>query len=60
MTSGDTELTIDVLHTDQNGLQAERVTLEQQEAQDQATTNQEATQATAARQTQVELEFQAV
>ena len=55
VTSGDTELTIDVLHTDENGLQAERATLEQQEAQDQATTNQQATQASAARQTQVEL-----
>ena len=55
VTSGDTELTIDVLHTDEDGLHAERVTLEQQEAQDQATTNQQATQASAARQTQVEL-----
>jgi peptidoglycan hydrolase CwlO-like protein len=55
VTSGDTELTIDALHTDENGLQAERATLEQQEAQDQATTNQEATQAGAARQTQAEL-----
>jgi hypothetical protein len=55
VTSGDTELTIDVLHSDENGLHAERATLEQQEAQDQATTNQEATQASAARQTQVEL-----
>lgn len=56
VTSGDISLTIDVLHTDENGLQAERATLEQQEAQDQATTNQEAAQANAARQTQVELE----
>jgi hypothetical protein len=55
VTSGDTELTIDVLHSDENGLHSERATLEQQEAQDQATTNQEATQASAARQTQVEL-----
>jgi hypothetical protein len=55
VTSGDTELTIADLHTDESGLQAERVTLEQQEAQDQATTTQEATQATAAAQTQVEL-----
>lgn len=55
VTSGDTELTIDVLHTDESGLHAERATLEQQEAQDQATTNQEATQGSAARQTQVEL-----
>ena len=55
VTSGDTELTIDALHTDENGLHAERATLEQQEAQDQATTDQQATQASAARQTQVEL-----
>jgi hypothetical protein len=55
VTSGDTEITIDALHSDENGLHAERGTLEQQEAQDQATTNQEATQAGAARQTQAEL-----
>jgi hypothetical protein len=55
VTSGDTELTIDVLHTDENGLDTEHATLEQQEAQDQTTTNQEATQASAAHQTQVEL-----
>jgi hypothetical protein len=55
VTTGDTDLTIDVLHTDQNGLQAERAALEQQETQDQATTNQQATQASAARQTQAEL-----
>ncbi len=41
--SGDIALTIDALHTDENELHAERVTLEQQKAQDQATTNQEAT-----------------
>ena len=55
VTSGDTELTINALHTDENGLSAERATLSQQEAQDQATTNQEATRASAARQTQGEL-----
>jgi peptidoglycan hydrolase CwlO-like protein len=55
VTSGDTELTIDALHTDEDGLHAERATLQQQEAQDQATTEQQATQASAARQTQVEL-----
>jgi peptidoglycan hydrolase CwlO-like protein len=55
VTSGDTELTIDALHTDEDGLHAERATLEQQEAQDQATTDQQAAQASAARQTQVEL-----
>ena len=43
------------LHTDENGLRAERVTLEQQEAQDQSTTNQEATLTNAARQTEVQL-----
>ena len=37
------------------GCGAERATLEQQEAQDQATTNQEATLASAARQTEVQL-----
>ena len=56
MASGDIALTIDALHTDENGLRAERATLEQQEAQDQATTNQEATLANAARQTEVQLE----
>jgi peptidoglycan hydrolase CwlO-like protein len=55
VTSGDTELTIDLLHADENGLHAERATLNLQEAQDQATTNQEAAQASAARQTQGEL-----
>ena len=53
--SGDIALTIDALHTDENGLRAERATLEQQEARDQATTNQEATSANAARQTEVQL-----
>ena len=53
--SGDIALTIDALHTDENGLRAERATLEQQEARDQATTNQEATLGNAARQTQVQL-----
>ncbi len=54
--SGDITLTIDVLHTDSNELHAERATLERQETQDQATTNQEAELATAARQTGVELQ----
>jgi septal ring factor EnvC (AmiA/AmiB activator) len=53
--SGDIALTIDALHTDENGLRAERVTLEQQEARDQATTNQEATLTNSARQTSVQL-----
>jgi len=55
VTSGDMNLVIDGLHTDENGLHAEQATLEQQEAQDQATTNQEAASANAARQTEVEL-----
>ncbi len=54
--SGDTNLTIDSLHTDENGLHAQRATLEQQQVEDQATTNQQAAQAAAARQTQVELD----
>ena len=53
--SGDIALTIAAIHTDENGLRAERATLEQQEARDQTTTNQEATLANAARQTEVEL-----
>jgi hypothetical protein len=53
--SGDIALAIDALHTDENGLRAERVTLEQQEARDQATTNQEATLANSARQTEGQL-----
>jgi hypothetical protein len=55
VTTGDANLTIDALRTDENGLNAERTVLEQQEAQDQATANQQAGQASAARQTQVEL-----
>jgi peptidoglycan hydrolase CwlO-like protein len=55
VTSGDTSLAIDVLHTDVNQLQAERATLQQQEAQDQITTNEEVAQGNAARQTQTEL-----
>ncbi len=54
--SGDISLTMDVLHSDVNELHAERATLERQETQDQATTNQEAVLAQAARQTGVELE----
>jgi hypothetical protein len=53
--SGDIALTTAALHTDEQGLRAQRATLEQQEAADQATTNQEATLATAARQTAVQL-----
>jgi hypothetical protein len=53
--SGDISLAIDALHTDENGLRAERATLQQQEAQDQATTNQEATLADSARQTEGQL-----
>ena len=53
--SGDIALTIAAIHIDENGLRAERATLEQQEAQDQATTNQEATLADSTRQTEVRL-----
>jgi hypothetical protein len=49
--SGDIALTIDSVHIDQNRLRAERATLAQQKAQDQATTNQEASLTNAARQT---------
>lgn len=48
--SGDISLAIDTLHTDENGLRAERATLEAQEARDQATTNQEAAANTSAQQ----------
>jgi hypothetical protein len=53
--SGDIALTIDTLHTDEHGLRAQRATLQQQEAQDQTTTNQEATLASSARQTGAQL-----
>jgi hypothetical protein len=55
VTSGDTSLAIDVLQSDGNKLQTERATLQQQEAQDQVITNEEAAQGSAARQTQAEL-----
>ncbi len=53
--SGDIALSIAALKTDETGLRAERATLEQQEAQDRATTNQEATVTNAAHQTEVQL-----
>jgi peptidoglycan hydrolase CwlO-like protein len=53
--SGDTNLTIAQLHSDENGLRVQQAALQQQQAQDQATTNQQAAQAGAARQTQSEL-----
>ena len=53
--SGDIALTIAAIKTDETGLRAERATLEQQEAQDRATTNQEATLTNAAHQTEVQL-----
>jgi hypothetical protein len=56
--SGDIALTIDSIHLDQNKLRAERATLAQQKAQDQATTNQEASLTNAARQTAASLETQ--
>jgi peptidoglycan hydrolase CwlO-like protein len=55
VTTGDANLTIAALRTDENGLNAQRAVLVQQEAQDQAVANQQAAQANAARQTQVEL-----
>ena len=53
--SGDIALSIDALHTDENGLRAERATLEQEEAHDQTTTNQQAASATSAQQTETKL-----
>ena len=53
--SGDVTATIAALHIDENGLLTERATLEQQEARDQATTNQEATLTSAAHQTEGKL-----
>lgn len=56
--SGDIALTIDAVHIDENRLRAERATLTQQEAQDQATTDQEATLTNDARQTAASLQAQ--
>jgi Transglycosylase-like domain len=53
--SGNIALAIDALHTDEAGLRAARATLEQEEARDQATTNQEATLADSAHQTEIRL-----
>jgi hypothetical protein len=53
--TGDIALALDVLHTDENGLRAERATLVQQQARDQATTNRAATLADSARQTEGQL-----
>jgi hypothetical protein len=58
LASGDINLAMDALHTDENGLRAERVTLQQQEARDQAITNQEATLTSDARQTAGQLASQ--
>jgi peptidoglycan hydrolase CwlO-like protein len=58
VTTGDTNLTINALHADENGLRTQRSTLERQEALDQATTNQQAVQANVARQIQSELNSQ--
>ena len=54
--SGDITLAINALRIDQNEWEAQRATLEQQEAQDQATTNQEVAFANSARQTETRLE----
>jgi hypothetical protein len=56
--SGDIALTIDATHIDENRLRAERATLAQQKAQDEATTNQEATLTDAARHTAASLATQ--
>jgi hypothetical protein len=56
--SGDIALTIDSIHIDENRLRAERATLAQQRAEDQATTNQEASLTNAARQTAASLAAQ--
>ena len=58
--SGDITLAIDALHIDENGLGSEQATLEHQEAQDQATTNQETMLTTAAHHTEVAARVQAV
>jgi hypothetical protein len=56
--SGDIALTIDSIHIDENRLRAERATLAQQKAQDESTTNQEATLTDAARHTAASLAAQ--
>ncbi len=56
--SGDIALTIDSIHIDQNRLRAERATLAQQRAVDQATTDQEASLTNAARRTATSLAAQ--
>jgi septal ring factor EnvC (AmiA/AmiB activator) len=53
--SGDIALSIDVLHTDESGLRAQRATLEQEEGRDQATTNQQSASATSAQHTETQL-----
>ena len=56
--SGDIALTIDSIHIDENRLRAERATLAQQRAEDQATTDQEASLTNSARQTAASLAAQ--
>jgi len=56
--SGDIALTIDSIHIDENRLRAERATLAQQKAEDQATTDQEASLTNSARQTAASLAAQ--
>lgn len=56
--SGDIALTIDSIHIDERRLRAEQATLAQQKAQDQATTNQEASLTNDARQTAASLAAQ--
>jgi Transglycosylase-like domain len=54
--TGDIALAMDSLRTDESALRAQRATLEQQESQDQAILNQQATLASAARQSETQLE----
>jgi peptidoglycan hydrolase CwlO-like protein len=56
VTSGDMNLAIDALHSDESGLRAQQAALGQQEALDQATTDQQATLAGEARQTETTFE----
>jgi len=56
--SGDIALTMDAVHLDENRLRGERATLAQQQAEDQATTNQEASLTDAARQAASSLQAQ--
>ncbi len=56
VTTGDMNLTIDVLHTAENALRAERITLGQQVSRDRATASEAEAQDVSAHQVQVELQ----